>query len=78
MPIVDLNEIRYVHVSALIEWPPNLTSYSGIAHDLSQQDPMPELEAAPPVATAKDDKDGEDVVGPTVEARIELAKTISK
>ena len=39
---------------------------------------MPELEAAPPVATADDDEDGEDVVGPTVEARIELAKTISK
>ena len=78
MPIVDLNEIRYVHVSALIEWLPNLTSYSGIARDLSQQDPMPELEAAPPVATANDDKDGEDVAGPTVEARVELAKTISK
>ena len=65
---MDLYEIRYVHVSALIEWPPNLTSYSGIARNLSQQDPMPELEAAPPVATANDNKDGEDVVGPTVEA----------
>ena len=68
MPIVDLNEIRYIHVSALIEWLPNLTSYSGIACDLSQQDPIPELEAAPPVATANDNKDGEDVAGPTVEA----------
>ena len=39
---------------------------------------MPELEAALPVVTADDDEDGEDVVGPTVEARVELAKTISK
>ena len=39
---------------------------------------MPELEAGPPVATADDDEDGEDVAGLTVEARVELAKTISK
>lgn len=39
---------------------------------------MPDLEAAPPVAIPNDDEDGEDVAGPTVEARVELAKTISK
>ena len=37
---------------------------------------MPDLEAAPPVAVTKDDEDGEDVAGPTVEAHIELVKTI--
>ena len=39
---------------------------------------MPDLEAAPPVAVTNDDEDGEDVAGPTVEARVELAKTISE
>ena len=37
---------------------------------------MPDEEVAPPVAVANDDEDGEDVVGPTVEAHVELAKTI--
>jgi hypothetical protein len=39
---------------------------------------VPDLEAAPPVAVTNDDEDGEDVAGPTVEARVELAKTISE
>ena len=37
---------------------------------------MPDEEVALPVAVTNDDEDGEDVAGPTVEARVELAKTI--
>ena len=39
---------------------------------------MPDPDAAPPVAITNDNEDGEDVAGPTVEAHVELAKTISK
>ena len=39
---------------------------------------MPNLDTALPVAITNDDEDGEDVAGPTVEARVELAKTVSK
>ena len=37
---------------------------------------MPDEEVALPVAITNDDEDGEDVVGLTVEACVELAKTI--
>ena len=37
---------------------------------------MPDEEVVPPVAITNDDEDGEDVAGPTVEAHVELAKTI--
>ena len=37
---------------------------------------MPDEEVVPPVAITNDDEDGEDVAGPTVEARVELVKTI--
>ena len=37
---------------------------------------MPDEEVVPPVAVANDDEDGEDVAGPTVEACVELVKTI--
>ena len=37
---------------------------------------MPDKVVVPSVAVANDDEDGEDVAGPTVEARVELAKTI--
>ena len=75
---MDLDETRYISMSVLIKWPPNSSSYSGIVCKLSQQDPVPDLEAAPPVAVTKDNEDGEDVAGPTVEAHIELVKTISE
>ena len=37
---------------------------------------MPDEEVVLPVAITNDDEDGEDVAGPTVEARVELVKTI--
>ena len=37
---------------------------------------MPDEEVALPVAVTNDDEDGEDVAGPTVEARVKLVKTI--
>ena len=37
---------------------------------------MPNKEAAPSVAVANDDEDGEDAAGYTVEAHVELVKTI--
>ena len=37
---------------------------------------MPDEEVALPVAVTNDDEDGEDVAGPTVEACVELVKTI--
>lgn len=51
---------------------------SGVAHELAQQDPIPDIEAAPMVVIPNDDNNGEDVTGPTVEAHVELAKTIGK
>ena len=75
---MDLDGNRYVSISVLIEWPLNSSCYSGITHELSQQDLVPDLEAAPPVAVTKDNEDGEDVAGSTVEAHIKLAKTISE
>ena len=39
---------------------------------------MPNLDTALPVAITNDDENGEDIAGPTVEAHVELAKTVSK
>ena len=47
---------------------------------LSQQElePEPNLGAVPPIPVTDNDGDGEEVAGLTMEAHIELAKTISK
>lgn len=79
MPIVDLDPTRYVIMFLLlIEQLLNLNFCTGIARQLSQQEPEPEpdFEAASPVTVIDEDEDGEDIAGPTVEAHVELAKTI--
>ena len=80
MPIMDLDPTRYIITFLLLfEQLLNLNFCTGIAHQLSQQEPesepKPNFEAASPV-TINEDEDGEGIAGPTVEAHVELAKTI--
>ena len=52
-----------------------------MAHGVHHPPPEPKCNLAvpPPVAVpGADDEDGEDVSGPTVEADVELAKTVGK
>ena len=54
---------------------------TGVAHGVGHPPPEPEcnLEVPPPVAVpGANDEDGEDVSGPTVEAHVELSKTVGK
>ena len=52
----------------------------GATCKLSQQElePKPNLGAVPPIPVTDNNGDGEEVTGPTMEAHIELEKTISK
>lgn len=55
--------------------------YTGVTDKLGHPVPKPEanLNIAPPVAAACDeDEDGEDITRPTVQAHVELVKTVGK
>ena len=80
MPIMDFNPTRYITRTLLFAQLTNLSFCTGIAHQLSQQEPEPELHpgAALPVTVIDEDEDGEDFTGLTVKVCVELAKTISE
>ena len=63
-----------------IEWILTPKVLLGITHELDQPElePEPNLRVALPAPVTDNDEDGEDVAGPTVEAHVEFAKTISK
>ena len=55
--------------------------YTGITDGLGHpvQEPGANLDIAPHVTVAcEEDEDGEDVTGPTVQAHVELVKTVDK
>ena len=79
LSIVDPEQTRCVQVFLLVvvSTPKVIL---GTTCELSQQElePKPNLGAVLPIPVTDNDGDGEEVAGPTVEAHVELAKTISK